>query len=205
MADFQSAVRRLLGLEGGYQNHPSDSGNYNSLGQLAGTNRGIAAPTLEGWLGHPPLASEMKNLSESTAREIYFARYWKPIRGGEIKWQPVAEIFFDAAAQYGVGGASKMMQRVLNVAIDGQVGPVTIAAINAANPQKLFNDFKQARAARYQEIVDNDPDKGAFLDGWLNRLATFNWIPTAAGGKKLALLPIFFIGLAVVNRKSLFG
>jgi len=30
MADFNQAVQKIIDVEGGYQNHPDDEGNYNA-------------------------------------------------------------------------------------------------------------------------------------------------------------------------------
>jgi len=188
MANFEQAVSRLFDFEGGYQNLKNDSGNYNSLGQLVGTNMGIAAPTLEAYLGYPPSVTDMKAITKATARAIYFESYWQPLRCSEIDNQLVAEIFFDAAAQYGPGTSIRMMQKTLgNVAVDSIMGSQTLSAINAAPQKALFLAFKEARADKYRAIVANNPSQAGFLQGWLNRLKKFVW----TGGDDLPQNPPF--------------
>ena len=71
MASFQIFQATLKTIEGGYQAIVADNGNYNSLGQLIGTNHGISAIALEEYLGRVPSVSDMKNLSYSTALIIF--------------------------------------------------------------------------------------------------------------------------------------
>jgi len=206
VANFDQAVSRLFTFEGGYQDLKNDSGNYNSLGELVGTNMGIAASTYEAFLGYPPSVLDMKSITKQTARAIYRDNYWQPLRCDAIKNQLVAEIFFDGAAQYGPGTSAKMMQRVLgNVAVDGIVGSQTISAINAANQQQLFEDFKQAREDKYRAIVANDPSQSGFLQGWLNRLKKFVWsgasLPSSntAGSNLLGIAALLWLGSILLN------
>lgn len=172
MADFNQFVPILLEAEGGYQNKASDKrGNSNSLGQMVGTNLGISAPVYEKWLGYPPSVSDMKSITVPVALEIYEAWYWNAVLASKINDQAVAETLVDHTINGGEGGAARIMQQVLrkefglNVAIDGDVGPKTVAAINSVNPRDLFQIFSQYRLEAYKAI--NNPDWQA---GWKKRV-----------------------------------
>ena len=183
MANFQTAYLLVADAEGGYQNHPNDRGNYNSLGQLVGTNLGIAAPTYEDWIGRPPTAADMRAITPEIARAIYRSKYWDDIKGDQIQSQAVANIFFDGRVNHGRTG-TYIMQRVVGVDDDGRVGPITLQAINSANPAQLVEAYKEARRSFYHQLVASNPSFGVFLNGWLNRLANFEGgaVATAGGG-----------------------
>ena len=173
MASFDSFLPLLLQVEGGYQNNENDSGNYNSLGQLVGTNHGISAETYESWIKRPPSVSDMKNILRGTAIQIYKAWFWNKMKGDYIASQSVANILIDHGVNAGTSRAGKMVQQILNdtfgksLLVDGVIGNKTIAEINSVNPQSLFNEIKQERTAHYYALG------GTFLTGWLKRLKQF--------------------------------
>jgi lysozyme family protein len=193
MAIFNAAYLLVADAEGGYQNHPSDTGNYNSLGQNVGTNLGISAKAYEDWINRPPSVADMRAITPAIAAEIYRRKYWDPILGDQIQSQQVANIFFDGRVNHGRTGVT-LMQRVLGVNADGTVGPVTLAAINRANPSKLVNDYREARRAFYYQLVEGNPSYSAFLQGWLNRLATFSTSAVGlTGGFAVLAIAIYFL------------
>ena len=122
----------------------ADRGNYNSKGQLVGTNWGIAAPVYERWLGRVPTRKDIKNMSKNEAGQIYKGLFWVQIRGDEIENQFVADILFDGHVNHG-GTGIRLIQRLLNVEVDGKVGPITLKAINDFDPEVLYNRYKEAR------------------------------------------------------------
>ena len=83
--DFQKAVQRLLGHEGGYSNDPEDRGGE--------TNFGISSKA------HPGI--DVKNLKEDEAKQIYLRDYWEPLGADKLP-EPVRELAFDSAVQHGV-------------------------------------------------------------------------------------------------------
>jgi lysozyme family protein len=172
MADFGTALLRVLRWEGGFQVHTADRGNYNSKGQLVGTNWGIAAPVYERWLGRVPTKKDVKDMSKNEAGQIYRGLFWVQIRGDEIQNQFVADILFDGHVNHG-GTGIRLMQRILNVEVDGKVGPITLAAINMFDPEILYKRYKEARRLYYHRIVEKNPMQQVFLKGWLRRIDSF--------------------------------
>jgi len=172
MANFNIAYNLVAEAEGGYQNHPNDTGNYNSRGQLVGTNWGISAPVYEQWMGRPPSAADMRDMTQAEAREIYRRRFWDKILGDQITDQAIANIFFDGVVNHGRTGIT-IMQNVLGVTADGIVGPVTIGAINSRPPAELYVQYREARRSFYQDLVNRKPALAVFLDGWMNRINQF--------------------------------
>lgn len=174
MANFEIAYQLTAGHEGGYQNHPNDTGNYNSAGQNVGTNWGINAQVYEAHIGHPPTEADMRSMSRSVAKQIYRAKYWDSIRGDQIADQQLANIWYDGRVNHGYTG-TKLMQRVLNVPDDGHVGPVTLGAVNATDPRPTFYAYRQKRIDFYHYLANNRPGLSVFLTGWLRRINSFEY------------------------------
>lgn len=175
MANFNTAVEKILDIEGGYQNRRSDEGNLYK-GQWLGTNKGITPATLARYLGRDVTVSDMKNLSTDLAKSIYQERYWNKIHGDLIDSQEVATIYFDAAVNQGRGTAVKMMQQVLNnnganIKVDTLSGPNTITQINNMIPERLHNQYRDRRLERYYEVNQSDN-----INGWIKRLEDFPYL-----------------------------
>ena len=65
---------------------------------------------------------------------------------------------------------NQIPQRILEVDIDGKVGPKTLAALNSWDPKELFEALKQERVEYFNRICTVTPSNKAFLKGWLRRL-----------------------------------
>ena len=116
MAVFQIAYNIVAAHEGGFQIHPNDTGNYNSLSQLVGTNWGISAGVYEDWIGYPPTKTDMQQMTKSEAGQIYKVQYWDTIKGDQILNQALANIIFDGRVNHGYTGV-KLLQEVLNIPV----------------------------------------------------------------------------------------
>lgn len=173
MGNFKQAVSKIFELEGGFQDFPSDTGNYNSIGQLVGTNWGISAPVYESWLQRPPTLLDMKNMPKSVAESIYKSRFWDKIKGDQVNPQYLAEIIFDGAVNHGVSRGVKLLQEVLRINPDGVMGNETLSAISQSNPVQLHDAYKQRRIEFYYSLASSTPSYQAFLNGWINRVNSF--------------------------------
>lgn len=171
MADFNEAYELVARWEGGYQANPNDPGNYNSKGQLVGTNFGVSAKKYEGLIGRPPTKAEMLEMPKWRAKEAFRLDEWAKIKGDQIPWQPVANILFDGVVNHGRG--VKLLQEVLGIKADNIFGPQTLAAVLASDPQQLYNAYRERRRQYYQSLVNNDPKLSVFLKGWLRRIDSF--------------------------------
>ena len=55
--------------------------------------------------------------------------------------------------------------------------------MNAANPAQLYKAYRDRREAFYKELARTRPALQVFLEGWLNRIRSFDEInATGAGG-----------------------
>lgn len=86
--------------------------------------------------------------------------------------QPFAQ---DLAFNRGLGGATKYLQEGLNllgvkVAVDGAIGPKTLAAINSVNPKQLMVAASQAQLNDERAKAASDPRRKKFILGLENRI-----------------------------------
>lgn len=205
MADFVIYWPKYKQAEGGYQNHPNDSGNYNANGDLVGTNMGITPDTLQSYLGYVPGALDMQQIDEALAMQIIQDRYWNKLKADQIGSQYVANIIVD---HYVNTGRVKPIQALLNtmgesLTVDGIIGPKTLAAINRQDPAVLHDSFRKVREAYYRDLADSNPSKyGVFLTGWLNRLDLFPWKTLHGSG---AVNTDYYAVVAKSNKKKTTG
>lgn len=178
MADFNIAYPLVADAEGGYQNATQDTGNYNSLEQLVGTNWGINAQVYESFIGRPPSEQDMRDMSQSTAKDIYRANYWERIQGNLINSQPLANIIFDGHVNHGNRGI-RLLQEVLALPQDGILGPLTLGLVNGGDEATIYNAYKQRRIDFYNYLVQRTPAFSVFLKGWLKRINDFNDFPVS--------------------------
>lgn len=171
---FEAALARVLALEGGYVNDPADRGGETRYGITAATARRHGYP------------GDMTGLPLETARAIYRAEYWAPLRLDAVaaRHAPLAGRLFDIAVHLGPGTAGQFLQRALNLlnrgrrlfpdlAVDGRIGPATLAALDALGPRDppLLERLLWAyQARRYLEIIEHDPAQERFTRGWFARL-----------------------------------
>ena len=103
------------------------------------------------------------------ARSIYDISYCEPLCIAEISSQAVANKLLSLGVNCGVGTASKMLQDVLRVEGDGRIGPLTLDALDKADPRRVLRGLRQAAELHYEEIVKENPADAEYLRGWLTR------------------------------------
>ena len=163
MADFSHYAIKLWDMEGGYVNHPKDKGGR--------TNRGV---TEEVFLKYFP-EEDIKELTFCQFWEIS-KRYWDRWKADEIENQSIAELLVDFTYHSGSYGIT-IPQRVLMVKQDGIVGEKTLKALNSVDKEWFFQEVKHQREEFLRRIVRKNPDQRVFLDGWMNRVAKFSFLP----------------------------
>ncbi len=175
METVDQLIDDILRREGGYVDHPDDRGGP--------TNYGITQKTLSRYLGRAALVSEVKNLSEDVAREIYERNYYY---GPGIHKLPgeIRPFIFDSAVNHGPRRAIKFVQSVCNQADysppldeDGAMGPNTRRGAEWAQEnmgQMFLAALVEERRNFYRLIVANNPSQKVFLKGWFNRVDEFD-------------------------------
>lgn len=167
MAKCELLLPYLMRWEGGYVNDPHDRGGATNKGVTIATWRKVGYD-INGD-GNIDVV-DLQELSDyDVLTRVLKPHYWDRWQADDIISQSVANILVDwvwGSGAYGI----KIPQRLLDVEIDGIVGPQTLAAVNAQEPRELFMRLKQERADFLHRIVDNDPTQKRFIRGWMNRL-----------------------------------
>ena len=217
MADFAAYFPLLVANEGGYVFDPHDPGGE--------TWRGIARVFNPHWAGWPlidaykakaswpadcrvyprnKLATAILVKDKPLAQLVlsfYQNQYWDPLHLSGITNQCIASQLCDIGVNSGTGRVGHLAQYVLAASfnwhgvIDGQIGPATLAAINAAPAPVYYEALVAARRSFYQyraghsvappalvsllQSVHLVPDAAMqrYLPAWLGRVAA---IPYAA-------------------------
>ncbi len=178
---FDRALKHVLEMEGGFTDDPHDPGGP--------TNKGITLEVFARWkavtveaTSRARLVDDLKRIPDDVVRSIYEARYWRPGRCAELPG-PIALFHFDACVNHGVGGAARLLQAALGVSVDGEIGPVTLAAVKQHSITKTLEGYAEVRRARYRAL----PHFWRFGRGWLNRVETTLAAARAEMGKAAIL------------------
>ena len=156
---FDRCLGAVLRLEGGYCDNPEDPGGPTKLG--------VTLAVLSEALGRPATAAEVRALTPDAVAPIYRGRFWRAVGCGSLPAGPDL-MAFDTAVNMGPEAAIRLLQQALGVRQDGEIGPRTLAAAGAAEPQALIDQFGRLRARRYRALGDF----AVFGAGWMRRLNT---------------------------------
>lgn len=134
---IDSLIDDVIDREGGFSDHPADRGGPTRWGITQAVARG------QGYTG------DMRQLPRDTAAAIYRRLYWlRPGFEGVAARAPlIAAELFDTGINMGPAVAAAFLQRALNalnrgasdypdVALDGQLGARTLAALDAFIAQR---------------------------------------------------------------------
>ncbi|MCW0422986.1 hypothetical protein NB713_000929 [Xanthomonas sacchari] len=148
MASFELYLPQLLRFEGGFVDDPNDPGGA--------TNHGITLATFQrcaqALLGQAPTLQNLRALTVQQAATIYQHDYWDRIGADQIASQTLAELVFDFYVNAG-DVAISLLQRVLQqlgatgLAVDGEMGPATLAALASADTAQVYAQYRQQRIA----------------------------------------------------------
>ena len=148
--NLEDSLKRLLGSEGGFVDHPADPGGATNYGI---TQRVAKAHGFNG---------DMRNLPLSTALAIYKADYWTPIKADQLP-ETLRFHVFDAAVNSGPAQAVKWLQSAAGVTVDGVVGPKTLAAASRVSVAQ-YSGIR----LRFMTDLSTWP---TFGKGWARRIA----------------------------------
>ena len=152
--NFDQAFDILLKHEGGFSDHPADPGGKTRFGITEAVAREV------GYRG------DMRELPLDLAKRIYKDRYWDAVRADELP-EAIRYAVFDAAVNSGPRQATRWLQRAAGAKDDGIIGPQTLAAVRAADPERLL---RQLLAQRLRVMTDL-PTWPTFGRGWARRIA----------------------------------
>lgn len=163
MSDFQPCFDRTMNFEGRVlENVSGDPGGETFWGISRKFN-----PNWAGWAIIDSLGPNDNTLPALVA-QLYKAEYWDKNLIGLFDSQQLSAQVFDAVVNLG-GQAIEALQKLVNVTPDGNIGAISLSAINAQTESVIVEAFINWRKSHYQSIVEADPSKQKFLQGWLSR------------------------------------
>ena len=174
---FDICLDEVLRHEGGYADHPADPGGA--------TNMGITHKTLARWrLVSPWWAlpkSAVMDLKRAEAARIYRANYWDRSHAGKLP-AGLDLALFDFAVNSGPDRAIRILQAELGVALDGQVGPLTLGAVEAYWSRRGLGALIGALCDRRLGFLNRLSTFAVFGKGWTTRVASVRKAALAAAG-----------------------
>ncbi|WP_316359517.1 glycoside hydrolase family 108 protein [Devosia sp.] len=174
---FDICLDEVLRHEGGYADHPSDPGGA--------TNLGITHKTLARWRRISPWwklpKSAVQALQRAEAAKIYRASYWDRVQGGQLP-AGLDLALFDFAVNSGPDRAIRMLQAELDVAADGQIGPLTLDAVEAFAERKGLGPLIDALCNRRLGFLNRLSTFAVFGKGWTARVTAVRKAALSAAG-----------------------
>jgi len=183
MLSIRDIADEILDREGGYVNDPDDPGGATNFGVTIHTMRALGLD-LDGDGAVTP--ADVKLLSRDKAREIFIEHYFH--RPGIARLpEPLQASVFDMYVNAGAN-AVRILQRLLvqmghPVAVDGAIGPQTVAAAHRAAaeaPGHIADAYGIARRNYYYRLADSRPASRKYArrrdggkGGWILRAEAF--------------------------------
>lgn len=157
-SNFPKALDALLHHEGGFVNHSDDPGGM--------TNLGCTKAVWEEYCGHPVTEKAMRALTPADVAPLYKRKYWDKVKADELP-AGIDYCVFDTAINSGPGRAIKLLQGVVGVDQDGDIGPKTLAAVKAFDPKDLLQDYSKRRLSFMMDLQQWP----TFGKGWSRRVS----------------------------------
>ena len=179
MRDVQELATQIVAREGGFVNDPDDPGGATNFGVTIHTLRRLRP-------GRQVGVDDIRALTQEDAVAIYVEHYFTRTRLGDLP-EPLWATLFDMYVNAGAN-AVRILQRLLNemgqdVAVDGMIGPQTIAAAHRAfdmAPNHMVDAYGIARRDYYYGLADQRPASRKYArrrdggkGGWITRAEEF--------------------------------
>ena len=154
---FEDHIFKILEIEGGFVDDPRDPGGATNFGICARSYPGVT----------------IEDLTKEQATELYRRDFWNVIKGEELEAisARLACVLLDTAIHSGPMRAGRLLQVTLrslghDLAIDGVIGPRTLAAAQASDQQKLVAHCLAERAVFMSRLGSWQ----RYRRGWMRRL-----------------------------------
>jgi len=150
-------------------------GAYEVAGINARYNRSTAK-MLAGLIGRQRFEEAERLAIDFIARNTDCAASWTDV--------PAIEFYLrDCVFNRGARGAALILQRAVDVAADGKVGPATRAAASEMNPTELLTRLREARE-QYERDVAHRDERSKFWAGLSSR-----WDKAITTAKRFSMIP----------------
>lgn len=166
MAKAELLIPKIMRWEGGFVSDPDDAGGA--------TNKGVTIATFRKFYGADATVQQLKNITDEQWLHIFKVGYWDIFKADNIEDQSIANLCVDWLYNSGIV-AIKRVQKIVGVKDDGMIGPVSLKAINTKSSRALFYHIRSARIAFVETIAKNKPSQRKFLQGWKNRILSFEY------------------------------
>ncbi len=179
MTSVRQLATEIVAREGGFVNDPDDPGGATNFGVTIHTLRRLRP-------GQQIGVNDVRALTREDAIGIYIEHYFNRPRIAELPeplWATVFDMYVNAGAN-----AVRILQRLfvqmgLEIAVDGVIGPQTIAAAHRAHemaPAHLVDAYGIARRDYYYSLADRRPASRKYArrrdggkGGWIRRAEEF--------------------------------
>lgn len=157
MTRAETCIPRVLVHEGGFVDHPRDPGGA--------TNKGITIATYRRYIDPKGTVADLRAMTEAQAVRVYKGEYWDAVKADDL---PIGVDYavFDFGVNSGPGRAIPSLQRVVGVADDGKLGPLTLAAVRKMPASVIINQLCFDRLAFMRRLSTWD----TFGKGWQRRV-----------------------------------
>lgn len=155
--NFSRSLNAVLAEEGGWANHPKDPGGP--------TMKGVTLASFKRYVKPDATEADLRALTNEQAGVIYRRFYWDEVMGAELP-DGIDLAIFDFAVNSGPGRAAKTLQTIVGAKTDGKIGPETIKAVKAADPDMVIDQIFASRRAFLERL----PTFPTFGKGWTARL-----------------------------------
>lgn len=118
-------------------------------------------------------ASEMLHADNDTRLSVFNLfkeSYWNNLRLDEVHSEIICTHVFLSSVHIGSRKAAKILQRVIGVVDDGDIGNISIRAINNFNDAKFADLFKQRMEIYYDKVIEKNPKLAYARTGFSKRL-----------------------------------
>ena len=156
--NWEKSFAAVLKHEGGYVNHPKDPGGM--------TNLGVTKRNWEIFLNRDVTEAEMRALTPDVVKPFYKSMYWDKIKGDQLP-SGVDYAAYDLAVNSGTGKAAKFLQEIAGVTADGVIGPKSLEAIKACDPEQTIDALCDMRLDFLKRLSNFE----TFGKGWSIRVA----------------------------------